>query len=110
MHFLYSVYCEVTASTCFRQYLLVFRRHCVHNIRYILCVLGMLAATRVGGAQYTQNIPLAVYTVPTDDEQAVLETCRGRGKFGVQTPPRNSEVLTKLSRIPSSVEKTSVTT
>jgi hypothetical protein len=30
---------------------------------------------------------------------------------GVQTPPpRNSEVLTKLSRIPSSVENTSVTT
>ena len=36
-----------------------------------------------------------------------------RGGFeGVQTPPppRNSEVLTKLSRIPSSVENTSVTT
>jgi hypothetical protein len=31
-----------------------------------------------------------------------------RGGWGVQ-PPRNSEVLTKLSRIPSSVENTSVT-
>ena len=33
-----------------------------------------------------------------------------RGVWVVQTPPRNSEVLTKLSRIPSSVENTSVTT
>jgi hypothetical protein len=33
-----------------------------------------------------------------------------RGGLGVQPPVRNSEVLTKLSRIPSSVENTSVTT
>ena len=33
-----------------------------------------------------------------------------RGEGGVKPPPRNSEVLTKLSRIPSSVENTSVTT
>jgi hypothetical protein len=34
-----------------------------------------------------------------------------RGVWGVQTPPsRNSEALTKLSRIPSSVENTYVTT
>jgi hypothetical protein len=33
-----------------------------------------------------------------------------RGVWGVQTPPPNSEVLTKLSRIPSSVENTSLTT
>ena len=32
------------------------------------------------------------------------------GWFGVFKPPQNSEVLTKLSRIPSSVENTSVTT
>jgi len=32
------------------------------------------------------------------------------GVWSVQTPPRNSEVLTKLSRIPSSVENTSITT
>jgi hypothetical protein len=31
------------------------------------------------------------------------------GVWSVQTPPWNSEVLTKLSRIPSSVENTSVT-
>jgi hypothetical protein len=32
------------------------------------------------------------------------------GFWGVQTPPENSEVLTNLSQIPSSVENTSVTT
>jgi hypothetical protein len=32
------------------------------------------------------------------------------GSLGVSKPPRNSEVLTKLSHIPSSVENTSVTT
>jgi hypothetical protein len=45
--------------------------------------------------------------------QAVL--CYGQwrtegGGVGGSNPPRNSEVLTKLSRIPSSVENTSVTT
>jgi hypothetical protein len=41
---------------------------------------------------------------------AFISGGRGGGS-GVQTPlPRNSEVLTKLSRIPSSVENTSVTT
>jgi hypothetical protein len=36
---------------------------------------------------------------------------RTEGGLGVQPPPpRNSEVFTKLSRIPSSVENTSVTT
>jgi hypothetical protein len=36
---------------------------------------------------------------------------RGGGFGGFKPPPlRNSEVLTKLSRIPSSVENTSVTT
>jgi hypothetical protein len=33
---------------------------------------------------------------------------RGFGEFN--PPPRNSEVLTKLSRIPSSVENSSITT
>jgi hypothetical protein len=35
---------------------------------------------------------------------------RGGGGWGVQTPHRNSEVLIKLSRIPSSMENTSITT
>jgi hypothetical protein len=35
---------------------------------------------------------------------------RTEGGLGVQPSPRNSEVLTTLSRIPRSVENTSVTT
>jgi hypothetical protein len=35
---------------------------------------------------------------------------RGKGEFGGFKPPRNPEVLQKLSLIPSSVEYTSVTT
>jgi hypothetical protein len=31
MHFLYSVYYELTASTCFEHYLLIFRRCCINN-------------------------------------------------------------------------------
>ena len=45
----------------------------------------------------------------TTPPQSVAVAYRGGG-LGVFNPPRNSEVLTKLSRIPSSVENTSVTT
>jgi hypothetical protein len=37
MQFLYSVYNELTASTCFDHYLILFRRHCINKID-ILCV------------------------------------------------------------------------
>jgi hypothetical protein len=62
MHFLFSVYYELTATTCFQHYLLIISRHCIYNNWYILCVLCRLASTLV---------------VPTDDEQTVLETFRG---------------------------------
>jgi hypothetical protein len=48
MLFLYSVYYELTACTCFEHYLLIFRRRCINNCWYIACVLCRLAATRVG--------------------------------------------------------------
>jgi hypothetical protein len=48
MQFLYSVYYELTASTCFEHYLLIFTRCCTNNNWYIACVLCWLAATRVG--------------------------------------------------------------
>jgi uncharacterized membrane protein len=48
MHFLYSIYCELTASTCFQHYLLIFRRRYTNNNWYIACVLCLLAATRIG--------------------------------------------------------------
>jgi hypothetical protein len=61
MHFLYSVSYELTASTCFEHCLLIIRRSCINNNWYTACVLCQLAATRVG----------------VEDEQVVLETCRG---------------------------------
>jgi hypothetical protein len=44
MHFLYSVYYELTASTCFEHYFLIFRRLCTNSTWYIACVLCLLAA------------------------------------------------------------------
>jgi hypothetical protein len=48
MHFLLSVYYELTASTCFKYYVLIIRRHCIYNNLYILCAVCRLAASRVG--------------------------------------------------------------
>jgi hypothetical protein len=59
MHFLFSVYYELTASTCFEHYLLIIRRHCIYSNWYIVCVLC--------------RIPIAVYTAPPDDEQISVE-------------------------------------
>jgi hypothetical protein len=39
MHFLCSVYYELTASTCFEHYLLTFRRRCINNNWCIACLL-----------------------------------------------------------------------
>jgi hypothetical protein len=46
MQFLYSVYYELTASTYFEHYLLIFRRRCTSNSWYFACVLCRLAVTR----------------------------------------------------------------
>jgi hypothetical protein len=48
MHFLNSVYYELTYSTCFQHYLLIFRRCCTNINWYIPCILCRLAATRIG--------------------------------------------------------------
>jgi hypothetical protein len=48
MHFLYSIYYELTASTCFEHYLLIFRMCCTNNSWYIAYVLCLLAATKIG--------------------------------------------------------------
>jgi hypothetical protein len=45
--FLYSLYYELTASTCFEDCLLIFRSRCTNNW-YTACVLCLFAATRVG--------------------------------------------------------------
>jgi hypothetical protein len=44
----YSIYYELTTSTCCEHCLLIFRRCCTNNTGYIVCVLCLLAATRVG--------------------------------------------------------------
>jgi hypothetical protein len=83
-HF-FSVSYELIASTCFKHYFLIIWRYCIYNNWYTARVLCQLAATRVGTptlvAASRQNthkiIPNDVYTVPLDDEQIVLETCRG---------------------------------
>jgi hypothetical protein len=49
MHFWYSAYYELTASTCFKHYLLIFRRRCTNNTWYITCVLCLLASPVVSG-------------------------------------------------------------
>jgi hypothetical protein len=48
MQFLYSIYYELTASTCFEHYLLSIRRRCTNNNWYIAWVLCLLFSTRIG--------------------------------------------------------------
>jgi hypothetical protein len=74
MHPLYSVYYELTPSTCFKHYLLIFWRHCIINNWVILCVLCS-TPTLVAAGQ--RNTPTVVYTEPPEGEQVVLETYRG---------------------------------
>jgi hypothetical protein len=48
MHFLFVVYCELTASECLQHYFLIIRRHSIYNNLYVACVLCRLAANGVG--------------------------------------------------------------
>jgi hypothetical protein len=48
MPFVYSIYYDVTASTCIDQYLLIFRRRYTNNNWYFACVLCLLPATTLG--------------------------------------------------------------
>jgi hypothetical protein len=86
MQFVYSVYYESTAFTCFKHYLLIFRRRCINNDWYIACIFCRLAATKIEVPLQTwwerahtiaRNVPIVVYAEPPEDEQVVLETCRG---------------------------------
>jgi hypothetical protein len=56
MHFLHSVYYELTASTCFEHYFPIFRKCCTNDDWYIACVLGLLAATRVVMAHLVETV------------------------------------------------------
>jgi hypothetical protein len=83
MYFVYSVYYTLIASTCFKHYLLIFRRRCINNDWYIesyyvgWLLPGLEFNSNPGSSQPTYfalNIPIAA---PLEDEQVVLETCRG---------------------------------
>jgi hypothetical protein len=64
------VYWESSGSTRFEHYLLILRRRYTNGIWYIACVC-QLAVARL---QWYAN---AVYLAPPQDEQVMLETCRG---------------------------------
>jgi hypothetical protein len=68
----------------------------------------------VSSKQYVSKIGLFHPQVELSKREKQSDTIRNqwrteRGGLGGSNPPRNSEILTKLSRIPCSVENTSVT-
>jgi hypothetical protein len=67
----------ITASTCFKHYLLIFRRRSINNW-YIACVLCRLAAARVGvSLQPKVHLVDPTYTVQIyyDVGQQNIKTC-----------------------------------
>jgi hypothetical protein len=84
MHFLYSVYYELAASTCFEHYLLIFRRRRTNSDFIVrVCYICWLLPgfhSNPGSIQQTyhaRNIPIVLCAAPPGDEQVVLEICRG---------------------------------
>jgi hypothetical protein len=80
---LFLVYYELTASTCFDKYLLIFRRRYTNSNWYFMCVLCRLAATKIGvelpyHTNLARKIPIIVCEAPPEDKQVVIETCRDR--------------------------------
>jgi hypothetical protein len=82
----HSTYWESRASTCFEHYLLILRRCWTNGTWYIACVLCQLAVSRLQfhcnratalQLTYTRNIPSVMCAAPPEDEQVMLETCRG---------------------------------
>jgi hypothetical protein len=74
MHFSFNW--ETKASTCFEHYLLILRRRSTNSTLYIACVC-QLAVPRLQWNCNRGNIPSAVREAPPEDEQVMLETCRG---------------------------------
>jgi hypothetical protein len=86
MHCLCSVYCELTACTCFEHCLLIFRRRCINKNLYIACI--MLAGCYQGWSIAAgQNC--IIYTTPPEDRGTrwssgwgtVLQTGRSQYRF-----------------------------
>jgi hypothetical protein len=89
MHFWYSAYHELTASTCFEHYLLIFRRCYTNNTWYIACVLSVGFTSgdcnSYPGKANTHKISSVVCATPSEDVQLVLETCRGHNKWNTKS-------------------------
>jgi hypothetical protein len=84
MHFLYSVYYELAAYTCFQHYLLIFRRRRTNSdfilrVCYICWLLPGFNSNPGSNQQtyHARNIPIVFCAAPPGDEQVVLEICRG---------------------------------
>jgi hypothetical protein len=56
MQFLYSVYYELTTSTYFEHYLLIFRRRSTNNNWYIACVLCLFHSNPGGNRHNTHAV------------------------------------------------------
>jgi hypothetical protein len=68
-----SIDWESRAFTCFEHYLLILRRCYTNGAWYIACVQPWHSQLTL----YARNIPSAVCWKPPEDEQAMLDTCRG---------------------------------
>jgi hypothetical protein len=65
--------CSARTSTCFEHYLLILRKRCTNGIWYIAC----LCQSAVARLQCHSSIPNAICVSPPENEQVMLETCRG---------------------------------
>jgi hypothetical protein len=77
----HSIYWESKVSTCFEHYLLILRRRCTNFIWYIVsCFCTVAVSLQPCHSQltlYARNTPNAFCAAPPEDEQVMLETCRG---------------------------------
>jgi hypothetical protein len=80
----HSIYWESRASTCFEHYLLILRGRCTmalgilraYNVSW-LCHTVKLQLWYSQLMLYACSIPSAICEAPSEDEQVLLETCRG---------------------------------
>jgi hypothetical protein len=86
-HSLYSIYYELTATTCFEHYLLIFRRCCTNNNWYIACVLCRLTANRLGVERSTPTLVAASWHNTPANIPTVVYRGVPKGGLGVKLPP-----------------------
>jgi hypothetical protein len=57
--------------------LLAHPKEALHKQRLVYCVRVMSVGCTRTGVEHARNIPSAVCFAPPEDEQVMLETCRG---------------------------------